>query len=72
MGHQLPFEFAAGQRVIRLVRHVTRPAKPYFYSSNIRSLSATFESDLATPAGMKGREKHVIDVVMSYLGNFSP
>ncbi|MEO8064445.1 MAG: hypothetical protein ABI821_17040 [Pseudomonadota bacterium] len=51
---------------------MTRPAKPYFYSSNIRSLSATFESDLATPAGMKGREKHVIDVVMSYLGNFSP
>jgi AcrR family transcriptional regulator len=48
--------------------YISIAALGYFFCSNIRSLSAIFASDLASPAGMKRREKHVIDVVMSYLG----
>jgi len=40
----------------------------FLYISNIRTLSVIFASDLASPTGMKQREDHVIDVVMSYLG----
>ena len=48
--------------------YVSIAALGYFYISNIRTLSVIFASDLATPAGMKRREEHVIEVVMSYLG----
>jgi TetR/AcrR family transcriptional regulator len=48
--------------------YISIAALGYFYCSNIRSLSVIFASDLASPAGMKRREQHVIDVVMSYLG----
>ena len=48
--------------------YISIAALGYFYISNIRTLSVIFASDLATPAGMKQREQHVIDVVMSYLG----
>jgi len=48
--------------------YISIAALGYFYISNIRTLSVIFASDLATPAGMKRREEHVIDVVMSYLG----
>ena len=48
--------------------YISIAALGYFYISNIRTLSVIFASDLASPAGMKQREEHVIDVVMSYLG----
>ncbi len=47
--------------------YISIVALGYFYCSNIRTLSVIFASSLASPAGMKRREKHVIDVVMSYL-----
>ncbi len=47
--------------------YISIAALGYFYCSNIRSLSVIFASDLASPAGMKQREEHVIEVVMSYL-----
>ena len=47
--------------------YISIAALGYFYCSNIRTLSVIFASALATPAGMKRREEHVIDVVMSYL-----
>jgi TetR/AcrR family transcriptional regulator len=47
--------------------YISIAALGYFYCSNIRTLSVIFASSLASPAGMKQREKHVIDVVMSYL-----
>jgi AcrR family transcriptional regulator len=48
--------------------YISIAALGYFYISNIRTLSVIFVSDLASRAGMKRREQHVIDVVMSYLG----
>ena len=48
--------------------YISIAALGYFYISNIRTLSVIFASDLDSPAGMKQREEHVIDVVMSYLG----
>ena len=48
--------------------YISIAALGYFYCSNLRTLSVIFASDLASPAGMKQREEHVIDVVMSYLG----
>jgi TetR/AcrR family transcriptional regulator len=48
--------------------YISIAALGYFYCSNIRTLSVIFASDLASPAGRKQRERHVIDVVMSYLG----
>ncbi|MBC8026055.1 MAG: TetR family transcriptional regulator [Steroidobacteraceae bacterium] len=47
--------------------YISIAALGYFYCSNIRTLSVIFASSLASPAGMKRREEHVIDVVMSYL-----
>jgi TetR/AcrR family transcriptional regulator len=47
--------------------YISIAALGYFYCSNIRTLSVIFASSLATPAGMREREGHVIDVVMSYL-----
>ena len=48
--------------------YISIAALGYFYISNIRTLSVIFASDLDSQAGMKRREEHVIDVVMSYLG----
>jgi AcrR family transcriptional regulator len=48
--------------------YISIAALGYFYISNIRTLSVIFASDLASEAGMKQREEHVVDVVMSYLG----
>jgi hypothetical protein len=48
--------------------YISIAALGYFYCSNIRTLSVIFASDLGSTAGMKQREDHVIDVVMSYLG----
>ena len=48
--------------------YISIAALGYFYISNIRTLSVIFASDLASQTGMKQREDHVIDVVMSYLG----
>ena len=48
--------------------YISIAALGYFYISNIRTLSVIFASDLASQTGMKQREEHVIDVVMSYLG----
>ena len=48
--------------------YISIAALGYFYISNIRTLSVIFASDLASQAGMKKREEHVIDVVMAYLG----
>jgi len=48
--------------------YISIAALGYFYISNIRTLSVIFASDLDSPAGMKQREEHIIDVVMSYLG----
>ena len=47
--------------------YISIAALGYFYISNIRTLSVIFASALNSPAGMKRREEHVIDVVMSYL-----
>jgi AcrR family transcriptional regulator len=47
--------------------YISIAALGYFYCSNIRTLSVIFASELESPAGMKRREEHVIDVVMSYL-----
>ena len=47
--------------------YISIAALGYFYCSNIRTLSVIFASDLASRSGMQEREKHVIDVVMSYL-----
>jgi AcrR family transcriptional regulator len=47
--------------------YISIAALGYFYISNIRTLSVIFASALTSPAGMKQREQHVIDVVMSYL-----
>jgi TetR/AcrR family transcriptional regulator len=47
--------------------YISIAALGYFYCSNIRTLSVIFASELGSPAGMKRREDHVIDVVMSYL-----
>jgi TetR/AcrR family transcriptional regulator len=48
--------------------YISIAALGYFYISNIRTLSVIFASDLASQTGLKQREKHVIDVVMRYLG----
>jgi AcrR family transcriptional regulator len=48
--------------------YISIAALGYFYCSNIRSLSVIFASALASKTGMKQREEHVVDVVMSYLG----
>lgn len=48
--------------------YISIAALGYFYCSNIRTLSVIFASELDSPAGMKQREAHVIEVVMSYLG----
>ena len=48
--------------------YISIAALGYFYISNIRTLSVIFASELDSPAGMKRREEHVIEVVMSYLG----
>ena len=47
--------------------YISIAALGYFYISNIRTLSVIFVSDLGSQTGMKQREDHVIDVVMSYL-----
>lgn len=47
--------------------YISIAALGYFYCSNIRTLSVIFASPLDSPAGVRQREKHVIDVVMSYL-----
>lgn len=47
--------------------YISIAALGYFYISNIRTLSVIFASDLGSAAGMKQREEHVVDVVMSYL-----
>jgi AcrR family transcriptional regulator len=47
--------------------YISIAALGYFYCSNIRTLSVIFASELASPAGMRRREEHVVDVVMSYL-----
>jgi AcrR family transcriptional regulator len=47
--------------------YISIAALGYFYISNIRTLSVIFASELDSQAGMKQREEHVIDVVMSYL-----
>lgn len=47
--------------------YISIVALGYFYCCNIRTLSVIFASTLASPAGMKRREKHITDVVMSYL-----
>jgi TetR/AcrR family transcriptional regulator len=48
--------------------YISIAALGYFYCSNVRTLSVIFASELASSAGMKRREEHVVDVVMSYLG----
>ncbi len=48
--------------------YISIAALGYFSCSNSRSLSVIFASDLASTAGMKRREEHVIEVVMRYLG----
>jgi TetR/AcrR family transcriptional regulator len=48
--------------------YISIAALGYFYCSNIRTLSVIFASALDSPAGIRQREQHVIDVVMSYLG----
>jgi AcrR family transcriptional regulator len=48
--------------------YISIAALGYFYISNIRTLSVIFSSDLNSQTGMKRREEHVIEVVMSYLG----
>src|SRR5688572_11400062 len=47
--------------------YISIAALGYFYCSNMRTLAVIFASDLASKAGTKQREKHVVDVVMSYL-----
>ncbi len=47
--------------------YISIAALGYFYCSNIRTLSVIFATSLASPTGMRRREAHVIDVVMSYL-----
>jgi len=48
--------------------YISIAALGYFYCSNIRTLSVIFASTLASPAGIRQREEHVVEVVMSYLG----
>jgi AcrR family transcriptional regulator len=40
----------------------------FFYVSNIYTLSALFERDLARPSALRERRQHVVDVVLGYLG----
>lgn len=47
--------------------YISIAALGYFYISNLRTLSVIFASDLASQAGMRQRQEHVVDVVMSYL-----
>lgn len=47
--------------------YISIAALGYFYCSNIRTLSVIFASPLDSPAGVRQREQHVVDVVMSYL-----
>ena len=47
--------------------YISIAALGYFYCSNIHTLSAIFASALDSQAGVKRRERHVVDVVMSYL-----
>ena len=48
--------------------YISIAALEYFCISNIRTLSVIFASDLDSQSGIKPREEHVIDVVLSYLG----
>jgi AcrR family transcriptional regulator len=48
--------------------YISIAALGYFYCSNIRTLSVIFANALDSQAGVKQRERHVVDVVMSYLG----
>jgi AcrR family transcriptional regulator len=47
--------------------YISIAALGYFYCSNLRTLSVIFASALDSPASIRKREKHVVDVVMSYL-----
>lgn len=40
----------------------------FFYVSNIYTLGTLFERDLDSPAALRERRQHVIDVVLGYLG----
>ncbi len=48
--------------------YITIAGLCFFYVSNIYTLSALFERDLDRPSALDERRRHVIDVVLGYLG----
>ena len=47
--------------------YISMAGLSYFYFSNSATLSAIFSQDLTTPASMRARRKHVIDLIMHSL-----
>lgn len=47
--------------------YVTIAALGFFYMSNRHTLSTIFGRDLATPANLEARGRHIVEVVLAYL-----
>jgi AcrR family transcriptional regulator len=47
--------------------YITIAALGFFYLSNRHTLSTIFGRDLATPASLEARGRHIVEVVLSYL-----
>jgi len=47
--------------------YITIAALGFFYMSNRHTLSTIFERDLATPANLQARGRHIVEVVLAYL-----
>jgi AcrR family transcriptional regulator len=47
--------------------YVSIAALGFFYMSNRHTLSTIFGRDLSAPESLKARERHIVDVVISYL-----
>jgi hypothetical protein len=47
--------------------YISMSALSYFYFSNSATLSVAFERQLSSPAELKLRRAHCVDVIMSYV-----
>jgi TetR/AcrR family transcriptional regulator len=47
--------------------YITIAALGFFYMSNRHTLSTIFGRDLATPASLETRGRHIVEVVLAYL-----
>src|SRR5690606_11398794 len=58
-------DFRGGVEPVQLFISMTGVS--YFYMSNRHTLSAIFGRDLMTPAAMRARRAHAIEVILGYL-----